>query len=88
MTEIKVRLFGAFRNLKTDPEILVSVPKAPITLADFRTYLRLKLHSAEGFDAVGLLEKSVIANDTTVLSDSDFVHLQDNLALLPPVSGG
>ncbi len=79
-----IRLFGAFRNLQSEPEITID-PQGASTVGELRTLLAAKFAGAS-FDAVSLLSKSAIANDREVLSDAS--PLSDRLALLPPVSGG
>jgi molybdopterin converting factor small subunit len=79
-----IRLFGAFRNLQSEPEISIDASGAK-TVGELRAILARQFAGAS-FDAVGLLAKSAIANDREVLNDESPVS--DRLALLPPVSGG
>lgn len=87
---MSVRLFGAFRNLQSEPEIRLDVPESVKTIGDLRAHLGqyFKTLSNPTFDAAGLLTKSAIANDRQVLQDEMKYDRTDRLALLPPVSGG
>lgn len=80
-----IRLFGAFRNLQNDPELKLETDAK--TVRELRQALAKHFSDVKpGFDAVGLLAKSAIANEKEVLQDTSPVS--DRLALLPPVSGG
>jgi hypothetical protein len=85
MSEIKIRLFGAFRNLQTEPELSVEVSGLPIKVSQLKEEIeKLWYKQNLSFDAVGLLKKSVLATEHQVLQDDEQVGGQERLALLPP----
>lgn len=89
MNRMTLRLFGAFRNLQSEPELSIEIPTGIKTIGDLRQILAAHLGAlTPGFDAAGLLAKSAIANDREVLQDDASFQASDRLALLPPVSGG
>jgi molybdopterin converting factor small subunit len=97
LPEVKIRLFGAFRNLRPqqEPELEISITNETVTVSQFKEHLAAKLRDSlatapeqSSFDLIGLLQKSAIANDTAFLLETDHVRAGDRLALLPPVSGG
>lgn len=88
-SSMTIRLFGAFRNLHSEPDLKIAIPENARTIGDLRGLLAAHFSSANaGFDAAGLLSKSAIANDREILLDTASFTNADRLALLPPVSGG
>jgi molybdopterin converting factor small subunit len=90
LVQIRIRLFGAFRNLVPTGEIQMSVVPEQTLLGlriELGHYFRA-LNSS--FDSAALLDKSVFANDRSILRDSDQLQVKENTtyALLPPVCGG
>ncbi len=82
MDEITVRLFARFRDLAGAESVAVAVPSGS-TVAELRR--RLALHwpaSAE------LLTASAVAVNADYASDDRVVGPADEVALIPPVSGG
>lgn len=94
MTEVQVRLFGAFRNLGLT-EVALTLPGESVTVGEMKSLLATHFSTTQGagatsasFNAIALVEKSALASDSEVLDDQDRVMAGSRLALLPPVSGG
>lgn len=81
MTDITIQMkfFGAFR--KFGEYVNFSVP-AGSTIATVKNILQAKL------DGETLVSNSVLANNDTILRDSDIVENDTELLVLPPVCGG
>lgn len=81
MSEIIVRMkfYGVFR--KFGESIEFSVP-AGSTIAVVKAALKDKLNGE------GLVLESVLANDNSILRDSDILECDADLSILPPVCGG
>ncbi|RYZ63433.1 MAG: hypothetical protein EOP05_23590 [Proteobacteria bacterium] len=87
---VQVRLFGAFRNLGQS-EVTLTLPKATVTTVEMKTLLATHFSASpqtSNFNASSLVEKSALANDSSVLGDDELIQPGARLALLPPVSGG
>ena len=84
--KIKLQLFGAFRNYGN--EVSITLPKGSI-IANLRPELLTIFSDKElGFDKQNLINSSRFANDETILDEDSLINENDNLAILPPVSGG
>ncbi len=81
--QVPVRLFGAFRQGRSDSTLTVEVaPNANVA------ELRQAMHEALDTDnARSLLKASAFATDSEVLDDSDAVPERE-ISILPPVCGG
>ena len=81
--QIPVRLFGAFRQERSDPTLTVEVG------TDARVAeLRQAMHAALDSDSArALLQASAFATDTEVLDDDQPVPERE-ISILPPVCGG
>jgi molybdopterin converting factor subunit 1 len=82
MDEITVRLFARFRELAGAESVAVAVPSGS-TVAELRR--RLALHWPA---AAELLATSAVAVNADYASDDRPVGPGDEVALIPPVSGG
>jgi len=96
-TKMKIRLFGAFRNLlpnsSEEAELSIDVPRHVQTIGELKSFLKehWSTHvptSGATFDPSSLVQKSVFANERAVLTDDTPLALEQKVALLPPVSGG
>lgn len=88
MLQIRVRMFGAFRNLVPEGELQVEVPEK-LSVAGLKIVLGEKFSTLpSSYDVARLLSNSVFANESRILKDSEEIHNETTLALLPPVSGG
>lgn len=84
--KITLQLFGAFR--KCGDTINMKLPQGS-RIADLRAELLTILTDKNlGVDKRGLLDSSRFANDEAILSEDSVIDETDNLAILPPVSGG
>lgn|GEM_PF-576778 len=94
MRRIKIRLFGAFRNLESSGEIEIDLQEGVTTIGALKNQLADHWGSSRGaaagtsFDVAALLKKSAMANDHEILFDEHALAGQESLAILPPVSGG
>jgi len=83
--QVRIQLFGGFRQHSERPELAVEVPPSATVAA-------LKSAVAETFAdnpaAQDLLNASAIATDRRVLDENERVPDDEPLALLPPVCGG
>jgi molybdopterin converting factor small subunit len=84
MNEIAVRLFGAFRDQADGAEIRVTLPREA-TVETLREAFGQALTSD---NARSLLRASAFATDDSILSESDPVPTDRDIAILPPVCGG
>jgi molybdopterin converting factor subunit 1 len=77
-----MKLFAAAREMSGAAEIELELP-AGATIADVKRTL------AQMFPQMaGLLSRSVIARNQEYALDTDVVAASDELAVIPPVSGG
>lgn len=79
---IRVQLFAAARELAGSSEVAVPV-EGPITVAELRTRL-----GAQAPALAALLGYSRLAINAAYAGDEDRAAPGDDVALIPPVSGG
>ena len=82
MQTVRVRLFARFRDLAGTDVIELSVPH-DATVGDVRRAL-----ASRNLGAEALLARSRIAVNGELAGDSRPVRIADEIALIPPVSGG
>jgi molybdopterin converting factor subunit 1 len=82
MPQVSIRLFAHFRDRAGAPTITIEVAGAA-TVATLRHHLG-RLWP----DAVGLLEKSAVAVNEEYAAADCAIQPGDDVALIPPVSGG
>jgi molybdopterin converting factor subunit 1 len=82
MPQVSILLFAHFRERARAPAITIEIPEAA-TVATLRDCLA---HLWP--DAVGLLEKSAVAVNEEFAAADRAIHSSDEVALIPPVSGG
>ncbi|HKB02049.1 MAG TPA: molybdopterin converting factor subunit 1 [Gemmataceae bacterium] len=82
MPQIAIRLFAHLRERAGGPAITIEVPDTA-TVATVRQCLA-RLWP----DAVGLLEKSAVAVNEEYAAADRTIRPGDDVALIPPVSGG
>lgn len=92
-TKIQIRCFGVFRDFFKDRSLNLDVlPES--TVSDLKTQigkLILELNpeiERSGQDIESLISRSVLADETRVLSLSEILRPGMALAILPPVCGG
>lgn len=83
--ELRIKLFGGFRQFRTEAMLTVSVDRAA-TVADLRKHVAGLFGDDD--NALSLLKASAFATDNRVLDDNEPVPDDSDLALLPPVCGG
>jgi molybdopterin converting factor subunit 1 len=79
---LRVRLFARARDLAGADTVRVELPDGA-TVADLRRRL-----AADYPALAGLLERSALAVDNDLAEDARVLSVNDEVALLPPVSGG
>jgi len=79
---VRVKLFARARDLAGASEVTLELP-AGATVADLRRSL-----ASSHPQLAGLLARSVIAIADDFASDTTPISEEDEVALLPPVSGG
>ena len=82
-----IRLFGIFRTYVPSGEIEIEVPEQA-QIKDLRILLSEEFHRKGMQIDDQLFGESAISSDQEILQDSDRVHLQRVIAVLPPVCGG
>ncbi|MCM2321958.1 MAG: MoaD/ThiS family protein [Oligoflexia bacterium] len=90
MIRIRVKLFGAFRQLGTGPEVSLEAPRGT-TVSELRALLAQRLTARPGVDLAALLQDSVIADNARILAETHALEPSSGeaeLAILPPVCGG
>jgi MoaE-MoaD fusion protein len=79
---VAVRMFAGVKDLASSDVVRVEVPKGA-TVAQLRSLLKVQV------PALGLLlERSAIAVNGEFAEESACIGENDEIALLPPVSGG
>lgn len=82
MLDVSIRLFARFRERAGAESVSIELP-AGATVANLRERL-LRLWP----DAVGLLQASAVAVNEEYAAADYVIQPGDDLALIPPVSGG
>lgn len=87
MMDVEVKLFGAFRDCQSQPQLRLTLPDGA-TIADLRA--ALDAHGRAHWPAFkpALLARSAFASESCVLRDGEAVPAGVSMAVLPPVSGG
>ena len=84
--KIKLQLFGAFRQYSNEIELDLDEGCA---ISDLRKKLLDTLKEKKvSFNVEGLIDSSRFSNDEAILEEDSVINKNDNLAILPPVSGG
>lgn len=88
-TRVRLRLFGAFRDIAGGAELTLEVPSGT-TVATLRGYVKEALARAlPARPHDRLVDLSALASDSAILPDSHLLAGGDVcLAMLPPVCGG
>lgn len=79
--EVKVLVFGACRDIIKSSEIRMDLPEDSTT-----SVLRKDLESK--YPDLTRLNSLMIAVNNSYSSDNQVIHSSDEVALIPPVSGG
>lgn len=83
MPQIRVQLFGEFRNHHTQDRIEIEIQDG-CKVADLRTALQNVL----GPTSLDLLASSVFADAEQILNEQSVLQPFSEIAVLPPVCGG
>ena len=84
---LKIRLFGAFRKFQSEPIVLTVA--SGISVNGIKSALAAELISLHStFKDTELIDKSAIANNSSVLEPNSYLTDDAELAILPPVCGG
>jgi MoaE-MoaD fusion protein len=81
--KMTIKLFAMVRELVGFDEITITVPNANPTVADLRANL---LEQYPGLEA--LLPFSQVAINEEIATDDQPLQINDEIAILPPFSGG
>ncbi len=79
--EVHLLLFGITKDLVGKQKLQLKLP-GPITVSDFKKVLHEKHPELYELDSVSIAVNSEYATDAHIL------HHDDEIALIPPVSGG
>lgn len=82
-TTLKIRLFGILREKMDNDDLIISIHDTSISLKKLRKYLE------ELFPSLGLNEINfVFAVNKVICNENVNVTSSDEIAILPPISGG
>ena len=88
MIDIEISLFGAFRQFDNGTPIVLQLPLGA-NLQAVKQSLQSELTSRfPNFSQIKLLEQSPLANEKEILHADYVCTKNENLVILPPVSGG
>lgn len=79
--DVQVLLFGITKDLVGKQKIMLSLPDT-VTVAEFKKMLQEKYPELIDLDSLAIAVNSEYA------FDNELIHLNDEIALIPPVSGG
>lgn len=78
---LTINLFGAFRRYDNGKPLTLILSRG-VTIAEVRRALKDALHNHP------LIDDSVLADETQILSEDATFECDTHLAILPPVCGG
>lgn len=80
---LKIRLFGILREKMDNDDLIISIHDTSISLKKLRKYLE------ELFPSLGLNEINFVFAVNKVICNEDInVKSSDEIAIIPPISGG
>lgn len=80
---LKIRLFGILREKMDNDDLIISIHDTSISLKKLRKYLEELFHS------LGLNEINFVFAVNKVICNEDInVKSSDEIAIIPPISGG
>ena len=79
--EVNILLFGITRDLVGQQKLTLKIPNAS-TVADFKKLMQ------EKYPKLSALNSVAIAVNSAYASDEQSISANDEVALIPPVSGG
>ncbi|HSL12725.1 MAG TPA: MoaD/ThiS family protein [Nitrososphaeraceae archaeon] len=82
-TTLKIRLFGILREKMDSDNLIISIHNTSISLKELRKYLE------ELYPSLGLNEINIVfAVNKVIRNDYMNVKSSDEIAIIPPISGG
>lgn len=82
-TTLKIRLFGILREKMDNDDLIISIHDTSISLKKLRKYLE------ELFPSLGLNEINFVFAVNKIICNEDInVKSSDEIAIIPPISGG
>lgn len=80
---LKIRLFGILREKMDNDDLIISIHDTSISLKKLRKYLE------ELFPSLGLNEINFVFAVNKIICNEDInVKSSDEIAIIPPISGG
>lgn len=86
MTDVKLNLYGAFRQLGVS-EITLNIPEKS-TVGNLREILKLHVSQLNTGVSERIIDISAFATEDRILRDCDIASGHRSLSILPPVCGG
>lgn len=81
MTTLEILAFGITRDILGGPALRLEVPDT-LTVGQLRAQLLEQYPALRGLSSLG------IARNSQYAADEEFIQAQDEVVLIPPVSGG
>lgn len=82
-TTLKIKLFGILREKMDSDNLIISIHHTSISLKELRKYLE------ELYPSLGLNEINIVfAVNKVIRNDYMNVKSSDEIAIIPPISGG
>ena len=82
-TTLKIRLFGILREKMDSNNLIISIHNTSISLKELRKYLE-ELYPSLGLNEINF----VFAVNKVIRNDYMNVESSDEIAIIPPISGG
>jgi molybdopterin converting factor small subunit len=82
-TTLKIRLFGILREKMDSDNLIISIHNTSISLKELRKYLE-ELYPSLGLNEINF----VFAVNKVIRNDYMNVESSDEIAIIPPISGG
>jgi molybdopterin converting factor small subunit len=82
-TTLKIRLFGILREKMDSNNLIISIHNTSISLKELRKYLE-ELYPSLGLNEINF----VFAVNKVIRNDYMNVKSSDEIAIIPPISGG
>jgi molybdopterin synthase sulfur carrier subunit len=79
---VNILLFGITKDLIGKQHLQQELPSEMVTVSDFKKFLLEKYPELIELDSLAIAVNSEYANDNVM------IHENDEIALIPPVSGG
>ena len=80
--KIDILLFGVVKEIAGDSKVNLEIVQPQISVSDLKAHLHKKWPETQK------LKSLLIAINENYAQDSDFIKVGDEIAIIPPVSGG